>query len=554
MSRWWRALRGAARHDDAQRKQLDATLAQLDAANYRLKLYFERAPLASIVWGVDQRIREWNPAAERMFGYTAEEAIGQNVYDLTATPEGLQAIERVREKFLAGEPYPDFNIVKNKRKDGSEIWCEWHFTIVTQFTEAQNGVIAFGTDITERIKDEEARRQLETHLRQSQKLQSLGTLAGGIAHDFNNILLAISGNTKLAMQELPADHDVQRSLVEISKASARASSIVNQILMVGRRDEQLERVPVNVSGIVEEVVALLRATLPAHITIRTELARNVPNVSADPGQLHQVLLNLATNAAHAIGEGTGVVTIAADGVDPTAESRQRLHLAEATRYVRLSVQDSGIGMSAAVLDRIFEPFFTTKPRGQGTGLGLAVVHGIVRAHDGAIDVSSTPGKGSTFDVYFPAVSGDALVAAAPDRQAQRGAGQQILYVDDEESLVYLITRVLERLGYRVTGFTDAEAALAAFRAAPHAFDALVTDLSMPGLSGIELSKRVLAIRPQFPVVMTSGYVRQEDRALALKLGVRELVMKPNTVDALGDALHRLLQTAQDAAASASKIT
>jgi CheY-like chemotaxis protein len=226
-------------------------------------------------------------------------------------------------------------------------------------------------------------------------------------------------------------------------------------------------------------------------------------------------------------------------------------------------------MSAAVLDRIFEPFFTTKPRGQGTGLGLAVVHGIVRAHDGAIDVSSTPGGGSTFDVYFPAVSGDALVAAAPDRQLQRGAGQQILYVDDEESLVYLITRVLERLGYRVTGFTDAEAALAAFRAAPHAFDALVTDLSMPGLSGIELSKRVLAIRPRFPVVMTSGYVRQEDRALALELGVRELVMKPNTVDALGDVLHRLLGSSatvpldssasvpldsHDAAASASKIT
>jgi CheY-like chemotaxis protein len=311
---------------------------------------------------------------------------------------------------------------------------------------------------------------------------------------------------------------------------------------------------VNVNAIAEEVVALLRATLPAHITIRTEFALDVPNVSADPGQLHQVLLNLATNAAHAIGAGTGIVTIAAESVDPTAESRQRLHLAEATRYVKLSVQDSGIGMSAAVLDRIFEPFFTTKPRGQGTGLGLAVVHGIVRAHDGTIDVSSTPGKGSTFDVYLPAANGDALVAAAPDRQVQRGAGQQILYVDDEESLVYLITRVLERLGYRVTGLTDAESALAAIRAAPDAFDALVTDLSMPGLSGIELSKRVLAICPQFPVVMTSGYVRQEDRALALKLGVRELVMKPNTVDALGDVLHRLLQSAQDAAASASKIT
>jgi PAS domain S-box-containing protein len=550
LSSGWRALRAAIgrskpreaadQADAALKQQLETSLSQLAAANHRLKLYVERAPLASIVWGTDQVVREWNPAAERMFGYTAAEAIGRNVYELTATAEGLEAVERVREKFKAGEPYPDINIVKNKRKDGSEIYCEWYFAIVTQFSEALNGVVAFGTDITARIEAEEQRRQLEASLRQAQKMQSLGTLAGGIAHDFNNILLAIAGNTKLAMQELPEDHGVQRSLLEISKASSRATGIVNQILMFGRREERIERVPVDLSAVIDEAKALMRATLPARIAIRTQIARNLPFVNADAGQLHQVLLNLATNGAHAIGEDGGSLEIDVGVVDIDQDAMVRLQLSRTGRYVNLSVRDSGSGMTPAVLERIFEPFYTTKPRGQGTGLGLAVVHGIIRAHDGAIRVTSVPDSGTTFEVYLPAASGDALAALAPALRAQHGSGQQILYVDDEESLVFLVTRVLERLGYRVVGFTDAIAALAAFRATPDAYDALVTDLSMPGLSGNELAKQVLALRPRLPVVMTSGYVRQEDRALALASGVRELVMKPNTVDALGHTLHRLL--------------
>jgi len=525
------------------REQLDASHAQLAAANYRLNLYLQRAPLATLVWGPDQLVREWNPAAERMFGYTAAEAIGRNVYELTATPEGLEAVARVRERFLAGEPYPDVSIVRNRRKDGTEIYCEWYFTIVTQFSDAFNGVIAFGTDITQRIKDEQERRQLESNLRHAQKMQSLGTLAGGIAHDFNNVLLAIAGNTKLAMQELQPDHPVQRSLLEISKASGRASSIVNQILMFGRREEQVERVAVSMQAIVEEALALVRATLPARIVIRTDIPDDLPHVRADAGQLHQVLLNLATNAAHAIGERPGSLHVSLCAIDVEGDAIRGTTAPQPGRYVRLSVQDSGIGMSPAVLDRIFEPFFTTKPRGQGTGLGLAVVHGIVHAHDGAIEVASTPMTGSTFHVYLPTFT--SRIDAEPAQLATDlpGAGQQILYVDDEESLVYLIRRVLERLGYRVTGFTDPEAALAAFRASPDVFDAVVTDLSMPSLSGHDFAKQVLTIRPRVPVVMTSGYVRQEDRALAMASGVRELVMKPNTVDALGQTLHRLLKKA-----------
>jgi len=525
------------------KEQLDASLAQLAAANYRLKLYLERAPLASIVWGPDQIVREWNPAAERMFGYTAAEAIGRNVYDLTSTPESLAVAARVREQFLAGKPYPEKHVVKNRRKDGTEIYCEWHFTIVTQFSDALNGVIAFGTDVTARIRDEQERRHLESSLRQAQKMQSLGTLAGGIAHDFNNILLAISGNTKLAMEELPPDHNAMRSLEEIGRASARASSIVNQILMFGRREEHYERVPVNLSGMIDEALTLLRATLPARIALRTAIEPELPAVNADPGQLHQIVLNLATNAAHAIGDDAGAVHIGLLQVDIDESLMRKLSLPRSGKYVRMTVRDTGAGMTPEVLERIFEPFFTTKPRGQGTGLGLSVVHGIVRSHEGAIEVASRPGSGSSFHVYLPVASGDAKAPAPGTQEPQRGAGQHILYLDDEESLVFLITRVLERLGYRVTGFTDAEAALAAFRAAPASFDAVVTDLSMPGLSGNDVAKQILAVRPDIPIVMTSGYVRAEDRALALATGVRELVMKPNTVDALGQVLHRLLREA-----------
>ena len=524
------------------KEQLDASVAQLAAANYRLKLYLERAPLASVVWGPDQIVREWNPAAERMFGYTASEAIGRNVYELIATPEGLEVVQRVRQQFLAGGPYPEMHVTKNRRKDGTEIHCEWYFTIVSQFTDGLNGVIAFGSDITARVRDEEERHRLEATLRQAQKMQSLGTLAGGIAHDFNNILLAISGNAKLAMEDLPRDHAAVRSLEEIRKASERATRIVNQILMFGRREDQFERRPVNLTSVIDEALALLRATLPARVALLTAIEPELPAVNADPGQMHQVLLNLATNAAHAIGERPGAIHIDVLQVDIDEALMHKLALPRAGRYVRMTVRDTGEGMSSEVLERIFEPFFTTKPRGQGTGLGLAVVHGIVRSHDGAIEVASKVGSGSSFHVYLP-IAKSAVQPPVPSAVAsERGQGQHILYVDDEESLVFLIKRVLERLGYRVSGFTDAEQALAVFRADPDSFDAVVTDLSMPGLSGNDVATAILAVRPNLPVVMTSGYVRAEDRALALKTGVRELVMKPNTVDALGQVLHRLLSS------------
>jgi PAS domain S-box-containing protein len=530
--------------------QLAESRRALEEVNGRLAIYLANAPLACIVWGADQIVREWNPAAEAMFGYTAAEALGQNVYELTSTPEGLAVIDNVRKQRLAGRrEFHEGVFVENRRKDGSRLHCEWHFTVVQDPDGAVDRVIAFGIDVTSRVRGEQERCVLEANLRQAQKMQSLGTLAGGIAHDFNNILLAISGNARLAMQELPADHPAQVSLTEISKAGMRASSIVNQILLFSRREEESQQVPLDLHAIIEDSLNLLRATLPARIAIRTEVDPKAPMALGDASQIHQVLLNLATNAAYAMGEAGGTLLIELSPVEVDAEVARRSTDLRPGAYARISVKDTGVGMSPQIAERIFEPFFTTKPRGQGTGLGLSVVHGIMRAHGAAITLDTEPDRGSTFHVYLPAIPATAAVAPPAPAVIERGEGQRILYVDDEEPLVYLLTRILERLGYAVTGFIDAQVALDAFKANPNAFDVVVTDLSMPGLSGHDLAREILKIRPALPVVMTSGYVRAADRELALRTGVKELVLKPDTAQALGEVLHRLLNGPQAATAS-----
>jgi nitrogen-specific signal transduction histidine kinase len=392
--------------------------------------------------------------------------------------------------------------------------------------------------MTERHRADELQRR-------TQRMEALGTLAGGIAHDFNNILLAISGNAQIASDDLPKDHAVQRSLLEVVKASGRASALVRRILAFSRPEAPQKQVT-DLRPVVEEALTLLRATLPAMIRIETHFVPNVPAVEVDTSQIHQVMMNLVTNAAYAVsarsnGEG-GLIQVSVQPhsiADATVQLATQLPLGE---YVRLSVSDNGIGMDQATLDRIYDPFFTTKPVGEGTGLGLSVVHGIMQGHGGTVTAYSQPGKGTSFSLYFPVAKRLLPIQkASRDEQPQQGDGKHILYVDDEDSLVFLASRVLRRMGYRVTGLSDPIQALKMFAEKPDDFAAVVTDLSMPTMSGLHLAQKLRAIRPDILIVMTSGYLRPEDREAALKQGISELVLKPDTVQQMGHILARLLQ-------------
>jgi PAS domain S-box-containing protein len=446
---------------------------------------------------------------------------------------------RVRAAFEAcGRGGPDYRAeFRVPQSDGSMRWFISRGRLERDETGQPWRVTGVLLDITERRRAEEAQIR-------SQKMEALGTLAGGIAHDFNNLLLAIRGNTRLALAEaadLPRDHALSLSLAEIERATARAVDLVRRILSFSRQGEPTREVT-PLQPILDEALKLLRSTLPAMIRIRSRFEPDVPQVSVDVTQMHQIMLNLITNAAHAIDKDDGLIEVALDSVVVCADTprMESVELREG-RYARIAVSDNGCGMDRATLERIFDPFFTTKPPGQGTGLGLSVVHGIMRSHDGVISVQSQQGKGTRFNLYVPATDGHAAEESHPVRNAPMGNGQRVLYVDDEDSLVVLATRMLDQLGYQVTGFTDPQEALRAFATAPHEFDVVVTDLSMPGMSGFALARDIQKLRADVPIVLTSGYVRPEDREAARQHGIRDVILKPDTIDELGHALDRVLK-------------
>jgi PAS domain S-box-containing protein len=388
----------------------------------------------------------------------------------------------------------------------------------------------------------EHRKRMEEAQLRSQKLEALGTLSGGIAHDFNNMLLVIAGNSRLASNMLGNTHPAQPALAEISQASARATDLVRRILAFSRpqttRHKQMQLQPV-----ITEALKLVRATLPAMIEIRAQLSNDTALVSADATQIHQVLVNLATNAAHAIGVQGGVIDVELEPIELTAQMPACGPDLRPGPYARLTVRDNGTGMSPEVLARIFDPFFTTKPLGQGTGLGLSIVHGIMQSCGGAVRVQSVLGSGTSFQLYFPALASGEATDSESKHQMLPGGGQHILLIDDEDSLVRLGTILLTKQGYRVTGCTDPQSAIQEFRRDPAAFHAVITDLSMPGMSGFDCAKELLETRPDLPIVLTSGYVRPEDEVTARRVGIRAVVTKPAALDQLPEILAQVFSAA-----------
>jgi two-component system cell cycle sensor histidine kinase/response regulator CckA len=428
-------------------------------------------------------------------------------------------------------------------------------------------------DITSLREVQAQQKRLQNQLAQSQKMEALGTLAGGVAHDFNNILAAILGNADLARQDLTPEAPARESLHEISTAARRGRELVRQILAFSRQ-QPAERTVVHVGDIVAESSALLRAAMPPQVQLLHECHRDTPPLLGDSTQLGQVLINLGTNAVHALQGQPGRVEFQVDRM-AGGDARLPMEVArtcEEARVdaVRVRVSDTGCGMSEAVSSRIFEPFFTTKAVGKGTGLGLPVVLGIVQMHGGAIEVQSQPGRGTAFTLYFPAATEESLhkcaVAAAtkaadavtmvgiPHERGDLAATEtlsmadaspdpapHILYLDDDDTLVFLVRRLLERRGYRVTAFTEQRLAIEAVQADPQAFQLLLTDFNMPGMSGLDVARAVLALNPSLPVAVASGYITDELQAEARAVGVREVVFKTDAVEAFCEIVARLVQ-------------
>ncbi len=404
---------------------------------------------------------------------------------------------------------------------------------------AQLAAIALG-----HARSQRERAALEAHLRETEPLRALGRLSGGLAHDFNNILTAIMGHAHLAMLDLDEERPVQASLIEIQEASARAADVVRRMLTF-RRPRPPQKSQAHLEPIVKDALVLLRSALPTAIAIESRLEDGTPQVYADTAQIHQVILSLCTHAASGMGE-RGQLSLELESVSSQHEDLESI-AARRGRYARLSVRDDGPGLSSSVRGRTIDPMAEAAAEGAGTGLELSLAHSIIKAHDGVIAVHNRPGEGSEFRIYLPEAQPressrppPAESERTPKVDATAGAGVRIMYVDDEEPLVALAIRWLSRFGYTVTGFSDSVEALAAFRAAPDSFDAVISDFSMPALSGLDLMREIIAIRPQTIVIMSSGYVRPEDSERAKALGAVDVVHKPQGMAEFGRILHQIL--------------
>jgi PAS domain S-box-containing protein len=524
-------------HDIVQRERAEAALRE---SEHRFKGVFNSAFQLICVLSPDGVVQETNQTALDAIGVRREDVIGQWFWDTPWWSHSADMQEQIRDAVAraAGGEILQFE-THHPRPDGTTMTVDCSLKAVRDEHGTVGFVIAEGRNITERKQAERDRLKLESQLRQAQKMEAIGTLAGGIAHDFNNLLTAIFGNAEVAAMELPRDHPAQENLLELLQAAFRARDLVNQILIFSRRQEQ-ERRPLQLGPIVTEALKLIRASLPRTIEIATDIPQAMAPVLADPIQIHQVVMNLCTNAAHAMRGAGGKLTVSLTPVDVDGDF-VRLHPKLVVgSYLRLAVSDTGHGIAPDMIDRIFEPFFSTKPPGEGTGLGLSVVHGIMANHDGAVSVYSLVGQGTTFHLYFPTVAAAVSVARTPSREVIRGSGERIFVVDDEASVAEVAVRMLERAGYDARSYTDPVEALEAFEQDSNNVAAVLTDLTMPRMTGLDLAQALRQIRADLPIVLGSGFSDHLGEQRARQAGVSALLLKPYTMQDLAETVHRVL--------------
>ena len=480
----------------------------------------------------DGTIQYSNPASESISGYTREELIGQNHSILRSSKYDKAFYEAMMDTLSRGEMWTGHMI--NEKKDGTTYKVEASISPIRDNAGTIVYYVIIARDVTREA-------DLETQLRQVQKMEAIGTLAGGIAHDFNNILAAIMGYTEMALYDVPEGTSGRRNLEQVLKAGYRGKDLVKQIITFSRRRDE-ERRPMQISPIVKEALKLLRASLPTTIDFRQNIKTQSGMVLADPTQIHQVLMNLISNAAYAMREKGGVLEVSLTDVDIYPDDAAPPHPdLKPGPFLKLTVSDTGHGIEHAIIERIFDPFFTTKRPGEGTGMGLAVVHGIVKSYGGAILVDSEPGKGSTFDVFFPRIEGNVLPEVDSAAPMPRG-NEHILFVDDEADLADMVQQMLERLGYSVVAKTSSLEALEVFKVHPDQFDLVITDQTMPHMAGVDLAKELMRIRPEIPIILCTGFSEVISAEEAKTLGIREFLMKPFATRGLAETIRRALDS------------
>ena len=510
--------------DISQRKRAEKEHALLVRA-------IEQVAEAIIITDAKFNIQYANPAFERTTGYCGDEIFGMHTSVLKSDKHDKSFYRNLRETLSRGETWS--GRITNRKKNGAAYDAEATGSAIRDDSGAISNYIAIHRDVTREL-------QLENQLRQAQKMEALGTLAGGIAHDFNNILGIIMGYTQLAIYDSNSGKPAVAKLDEVLTATHRAKELVKQILDFSRRSEQ-QKVLLRLGTIVKEAMRILRPSLPSTIEIMTEVSSKAA-IMADPTQMHQVLMNLCTNAAYAMEEKGGILEVALADIELDAGSSVTGKDLPPGHYVQLRVRDSGHGIDPSIIDSIFDPFFTTKENGKGTGLGLSVVHGVVQSHEGAIGVESAPGKGSLFTVLFPVIKTDLAPREEREPLTLPRGFERVLVVDDEPVLAEMTQQMLAELGYNAVFRTNGIEALEAFRRrqGDSAFDLVITDMTMPHFTGIELARAVSALRPEVPVILMTGYSEKIDADRAGEMGIEGFLLKPVTIKKLAATARAVL--------------
>ncbi len=628
----------------------------LKSSQHELKQHFQKTPIGVIKWGMNFEVIYWNPGAEKIFGYSSDQAMGKRADKLLIPEEVWEEVDKIWKNLLEQEGGMQ-STNKNIRKDGEEIICEWNNSPIIDKTGKVNGVVSLVQDITERKRVERTllkeiafnktildstpayfvsidkhgtlkninksmlkvleytfeelegksylkklvpeedhdslnkvfeqllgkkntinvnniltkkgkkivvewygapildgkddleyfigfgiditeKQKLESRLQQSYKMEAIGTLAGGIAHDFNNMLGVIIGNTEMLLDKMEEGEDDE--LFDILAASKRAKEMISQIMTFSRKNEQIMS-SVDIGKIIKETINFMRSTIPTTIKIRSNIEESIGQVFANETQVNQVLMNLCTNAAHAMKEESGEMDIILRNCILNTDDAKILGL-ETGPYQHLAVTDTGDGMDKELLERIFDPYFTTKKTGEGTGMGLSVVYGIVKDHNGGINVYSEPGIGTTFNVYFPLM--DSTQAEQSDLSQIypiKGNMEKILFVDDEVLIAKMNTEILKKLGYQVESKTSSIEALETFKANPYKFDLLITDMTMPNMTGVKLTSEIHKINPEIPVILCTGFSSSSlNEENAKTKGISAIIIKPVRINELGSIIKKVL--------------